>query len=94
MGHEDVTTTLSIYTGVPADYIDRVDGVLVDSLLPGEENERHPGCCTPLLYRSAGGRAAKQAAKSVVVVAAATEVSARGGGVAAERACLGELVSE
>ena len=39
MGHEDVTTTLSIYTDVPADYVDRVDGVFVDSLLPEEDKD-------------------------------------------------------
>jgi hypothetical protein len=33
MGHEDVTTTLSIYTDVPADYVDRVDGVFDDSVM-------------------------------------------------------------
>jgi integrase len=39
MGHEDVTTTLSIYTDVPRDYADRVDGVLVDSLLPEDDED-------------------------------------------------------
>ena len=39
MGHEDVTTTLSIYTDVPADYVDRVDGVFVDSPLPEEDED-------------------------------------------------------
>jgi hypothetical protein len=33
MGHEDLTTTLSIYTDVPADYVDRVDGVCDDSVM-------------------------------------------------------------
>jgi integrase len=36
MGHEDVTTTLSIYTDVPSDYVDRVDGVFED---PDETDE-------------------------------------------------------
>ena len=39
MGHEDVTTTLSIYTDVPADYVDRVDGVFVDPPLPEEDED-------------------------------------------------------
>jgi integrase len=39
MGHEDVTTTLSIYADVRADHVDRVDGVLVDSLLPQEAED-------------------------------------------------------
>jgi integrase len=30
MGHEDVTTTLGIYTNVPDDYVDRVDEVFDD----------------------------------------------------------------
>ena len=47
MGHEDVTTTLSIYTDVPADYVDRVDGVFDDSVMTKEvaedpENEEDP----------------------------------------------------
>ena len=29
MGHEDVTTTLGIYTDVPEDYVDRVDDLLL-----------------------------------------------------------------
>jgi hypothetical protein len=33
MGHEDVTTTLNIYTDVPADYVDRVDGVFDESVM-------------------------------------------------------------
>jgi hypothetical protein len=41
MGHEDVTTTLSIYTDVPADYVDRVDGVFDDSVMT-EEPEDDP----------------------------------------------------
>jgi integrase len=36
MAHEVVTTTLSIYTDVPSDYVDRVDGVFVD---PDETDE-------------------------------------------------------
>ena len=36
MGHEDVTTSLSIYTDVPADYVDRVDNVFDDSLMTDE----------------------------------------------------------
>lgn len=42
MGHEDVTTTLSIYTDVPADYVDRVDGVFDDSVMT-EEASDDPG---------------------------------------------------
>lgn len=47
MGHEDVTTTLSIYTDVPADYVDRVDGVFDDSVMTegpvdGPGNEEDP----------------------------------------------------
>lgn len=30
IGHEDLTTTLSIHTDVPSDYVDRVDGVFED----------------------------------------------------------------
>lgn len=29
MGHEDVTTTLGIYTDVPADFVQRVEDALV-----------------------------------------------------------------
>jgi integrase len=39
MGHEDVTTTLGIYTDVPADYVDRLDELFggdVDESLPDE----------------------------------------------------------
>jgi site-specific recombinase XerD len=36
IGHEDVTTTLSIYTDVPSDYVDRVDDVFED---PDETDE-------------------------------------------------------
>jgi integrase len=39
MGHEDVTTTLGIYTDVPEDYVDRVDGLFVDSPLPDEDED-------------------------------------------------------
>lgn len=39
MGHEDVTTTLGIYTDVPEDYVDRVDGVFVDSPLTDEDED-------------------------------------------------------
>jgi integrase len=42
MGHEDVTTTLGIYTDIPADYVDRVDGVFgpdVDDPLTNEDDE-------------------------------------------------------
>ena len=37
MGHEDVTTTLSIYTDVPADYVERVNGVFDDSVMTDED---------------------------------------------------------
>jgi site-specific recombinase XerD len=36
IGHEDVTTTLSIYTDVPDDYVERVDDVFED---PEETDE-------------------------------------------------------
>jgi site-specific recombinase XerD len=36
IGHEDVTTTLGIYTDVPPDYIDRVDDVFRE---PDETDE-------------------------------------------------------
>ena len=39
IGHEDVTTTLGIYTDVPEDYVDRVDGVLVDPPLTEEDED-------------------------------------------------------
>lgn len=35
MGHEDVATTLGIYTDVPPGYADRVDGVFDDSVMTG-----------------------------------------------------------
>ena len=39
MGHEDVTTTLSIYTDVPGDYVDRVDSVFDDSVMTDEDED-------------------------------------------------------
>jgi hypothetical protein len=39
MGHEDVTTTLSIYTDVPADYVERVDGVFDDSVMTEDDED-------------------------------------------------------
>jgi integrase len=39
MGHEDVTTTLGIYTDVPEDYVDRVDTVFDDSVMTDEDEE-------------------------------------------------------
>lgn len=39
MGQEDVTTTLSIYTDVPADYVDRVDGVFDDFVMTEEASD-------------------------------------------------------
>lgn len=36
MRHEDVTATLSIYTDVPADYVDRVDSVFDDPVMTDE----------------------------------------------------------
>jgi integrase len=39
MGHEDVTTTLAIYTDTPTDHLDRIDGLFVDDLLTDEEDE-------------------------------------------------------
>jgi integrase len=39
MGHEDVTTTLAIYTDVPADYVDRVDTVFDDSPMTGDDED-------------------------------------------------------
>ena len=47
MGHEDVTTTLGIYTDVPADFVQRVEDMLVVDPLWIEsvdepENEEDP----------------------------------------------------
>ena len=47
MGHEDVTTTLGIYTDVPADFVERVEDVLVVDPLwiepeDGPEDEEDP----------------------------------------------------
>jgi integrase len=39
MGHEDVTTTLGIYTDVPQDYLDRAAGTFVVDPLPIEPDE-------------------------------------------------------
>ncbi len=46
MGHEDVTTTLGIYTDVPADFVQRVEDMLVVDPLwiepedgPGDEED-------------------------------------------------------
>jgi hypothetical protein len=37
IGHEDVTTTLGIYTDVPEGYVDRVDGLSDDSEMTEED---------------------------------------------------------
>jgi hypothetical protein len=36
MGHEDVTTTLSICTDLPPDYVELADGVFDDSVMTDE----------------------------------------------------------
>jgi integrase len=47
MGHEDVTTTLAIYTDVPPDYVDRVDSVFDDSLMTDETRDDPRRCSEP-----------------------------------------------